>query len=149
MLIDPFGLCGCGGTAKQYKGQTEAAKQALRSANPLSIAKNLEYCGNVCKDRGTGEYFTTGPLVGTLAGCRPAGAPCPSCSSWVGYWHTHGAFTDVNPKDGQDDYDSENFSPADQGYADRKKVDGYLGTPSGAFKHYPYGSGKPYSRGRL
>jgi RHS repeat-associated protein len=141
MMIDPTGLCECEANKKKYSNQTSAARVAIRGINPISIRRNLEYCGNVCKDKETGKYFTTGPIVGTVASCKPSAAPCPDCSYWVAYWHTHGG---ADPR-----FDSENFSPGDMDFADRTHIDGYVGTPGGMFKHYPYGSDAPYSRGRL
>lgn len=146
--IDPLGLCECAPGKAKYSNQTAAARASTRQANPLSIQKNLEYCGNVCKDKETGRYFTTGPLVGTISGCSPTQVPCPDCSYWVASWHTHGAFVDNNG-DGFDDYDAQNFSPQDMDFSDKNKVDVYLGTPAGEFRHYPSGSKSPYSRGRL
>jgi RHS repeat-associated protein len=136
--IDPFGL-------QQYSNQTAAARAATKAINPSSIANNVEHCGNVCKDDKTGKFFTTGPVTGTIAGCNPSSAPCPPCSKWVAYWHTHGAFNDAND-DGIDDYDSENFSPTDRSYADRNKVDGCVGTPKGQFKHYDHNGKKDYTK---
>jgi hypothetical protein len=57
-----------------------------------------------------------------------------------GIYHTHGEFTDRNG-DGIDDYDSENFSPADRNYAGRFGVPIYLRTPSCQFKKYNPASG--------
>jgi hypothetical protein len=58
------------------------------------------------------------------------------------------AFNDAND-DGIDDYDSENFSPTDRSYADRNKVDGYVGTPKGQFKHYDHNGKKDYTKKQL
>lgn len=138
-----------GDDGANYTNQTSAARAILQQVNSSSIKENREYCGNVCKDKETGTYFTTGPVRGSIDGCAPSQAVCPlDDSHWVAYWHSHGAFVDGNG-DGIDDYLSEEFSEADMGYSDRHHVDGYLGTPTNQFLHYPYGSGSPYSRGGL
>lgn len=58
----------------------------------------------------------------------------------MAYWHTHGG--------NEPGYDSENFSNAydpvdkvyygDIPYADHYQIDGYVATPSGAFKYYSH-----------
>lgn len=51
---------------------------------------------------------------------------------------------DENPKDGIDDYRSEEFSPKDEkgggdiGYVEGEEVDGYVITPSGRMMFYSY-----------
>jgi RHS repeat-associated protein len=141
VLIDPTGLCECEPTKRRYSSQTSAARDKIRLMNPLSSALNREHCGNVCKDKKTGQYFTTGAVLGTVSGCSPSEAPCPDCSYWVAIWHTHGG---PDPR-----FDGEVFSPSDENYADKNHVDNYVGTPEGQFKHYPSRSGAPYSRGPL
>jgi RHS repeat-associated protein len=66
---DPVGL------TAQYNNPTSAARSIIRRNNPLSIQKNLEYCGMICKDC-TGQYFATGPVTGSVSGCIPGRAPC-------------------------------------------------------------------------
>lgn len=161
-LTDRYGLTpenetcrgpSCAPSKKRYPTQRAAARAMLKAVNPVSVHFNLEVCGNICKDNAAGAYFLPGAIVGTLDGCRPSAAPgCPSCSTRVAYWHTHGAFTDSDG-DGFDDYDSENFStgraPSDTAYADSQRIDAYLATPSSQFWGYAHGSGNPVHHGGL
>ena len=79
-------------------------------------------------------------------------AHVPKCAQEVGYWHTHGNYSDDfgNPttKD-KDSFKSNHFSPKDREVADmmgQGKVEykGYVGTPSGAFKGYDGKTRKTY-----
>ena len=134
----------------QHDNPTYAARKRGRHINPRSKRENLEYCGQVCRvcRNGKYKYFTT-QTSGTEAGCNPSNAPCPSDSISVSIWHTHGGFVDrinndtgESTPDGEDDYDSENYSPQDKRYSEGKKQDIYLITPDNKFKHYvPDGNG--------
>lgn len=133
--VDPFGL-----SCKEFKTQHEAAECISRFINPTSVKENLEYGGMIFK-RDSGTYGYTGPIKGTLDGVNPGGPiSVPKDSTAVAYWHTHGG--------NEPGYDSENFSNAydpvdkvyygDIPYADHYQIDGYVATPSGAFKYYSH-----------
>jgi hypothetical protein len=126
--FDLNGTCECRPRTDGFSDATSAARSVTQSINPASIKANREHCGNVCKDKETGIFFTTGPIIGSLAGCNPRGAPCPKCSDLAGVWHTHGG-NDPN-------FDNENFSNADRNYANSNGVPIYVGTPGGQFKEY-------------
>jgi uncharacterized protein RhaS with RHS repeats len=132
--IDAFGLKGAEDLC-QKPDMDRTARKILTECNYNSKKENREHCGMLCRSNRSGRIFKTGPIPGTQAGCSPHNAPCPSGSTTVGIYHTHGEFTDQNG-DGQDDYDSENFSPADLNYAAHYAVPIYLRTPSCRFKKY-------------
>jgi len=132
---DRMGLCECQPGKRKFETQHGAARSITEAENPSSIDEHVEHCGNVCMDEESGQYFTTGPIIGNSITCDPRAVPCPSCSKWVAYWHTHGGYDPgVN---------NENFTPGDLYYADQNGVDGYVGTPQGQFKYYPSRSDSP------
>jgi RHS repeat-associated protein len=137
--IDPLGLKGAEDLCAKQNPDTTARK-VLKQCNYSSKKENRESCGMICKDKRNGRIFKTGPITGTEDGCAPNSAPCPAGSTLVGIYHTHGEFTDKNG-DGKDDYDSENFSPADRRYAGILGVPIYLRTPSCQFKKYTPSTG--------
>jgi RHS repeat-associated protein len=70
-----------------------AAMDALRWINGLSIKKNWEYGGLICKDLATGDYFAAKPSTDKKpTTCTPTKNACPAGSSPVGWYHTHAAF---------------------------------------------------------
>jgi RHS repeat-associated protein len=137
--IDPLGLKGAEDLCEK-PDPDKTARKVLKQCNYPSKKENREYCGMICRDNRNGRIFKTGPITGTGDSCTPHNAPCPSGSTLVGIYHTHGEFTDRNG-DGIDDYESENFSPADRNYAGRFGVPIYLRTPSCQFKKYDPASG--------
>jgi RHS repeat-associated protein len=136
--VDPWGL-----KCEKFSTQDEAAEYISRLINPLSILLNVEYGGMIFMNP-DGTYGFTAPVQGTIDSVDPGGpSAVPSGAVATAYWHTHGAH-DPN-------YDSENFSnyldPVTQSYsgdipyADYYKIDAYVATPSGAFKHYSHSTG--------
>src|SRR6266581_5379804 len=106
-----------------FATQDEAARAALRSANPQSIRDNLEYSGLIY--RGTdGQYYYTGPARGTDQGANPLrDAPAPSGAQVVADYHTHGDYSTADPVTGaavrtndpsKDAFNSDNFSTQDK-----------------------------------
>jgi hypothetical protein len=129
-----------------YATPDEAARAALTLANPRSIADNLEYGGNIYLDPATGLYGFTGPGQGSDQAYRPSQDPVPAGYTEVGVYHCHGDYSvQVNGKavrtsdPTRDDFNSDNFSPTDRNYFNRRGIPGYvgyLGTPSGTFRRY-------------
>jgi len=133
----------------------EAAKAALRAANPASIRDNLEYGGIIYKDA-NGRYSYTGPARGTDQGFDPSSAPAPPGTTAVGDYHTHGDYSTMDPATGKavrtgdparDDFNSDDFSQTDRDgiandAAGKPGYKGYLGTPSGKFKQYDPSTGR-------
>jgi Domain of unknown function (DUF4329) len=146
--------CPAGGFATQ----DEAARAALTTANPRSIADNREYAGLIYRGSG-GRYYYTGPIAGNDQGANPHNAPAPAGAQVVGDYHTHGDYSTADPTTGaavrtsdpaRDDFNSDQFSTTDKrgiardgaatpGYA------GYLGTPGGTFRKYDPSTGSDTS----
>jgi len=137
-----------------FATQDEAARAALERANPDSIRDNREYSGLIY--RGTdGQYYYTGPLMGSDQGANPHDSPAPAGTTVVGDYHTHGDYSTVDPDTGaavrtsdpaRDDFNSDNFSTTDRNGiasdgADTPGYAGYLGTPSGTFRRYDPATG--------
>jgi len=123
----------------------EAAKGALKVANPQSIKDNLEYSGLIYQ--GTdGKYYFTGPAKGTDQGANPLrDAPAPADTSVVGDYHTHADYSTADLATGAairtndpslDQFNSDNFSRQDKKDNQELGYPGYLGTPSGKFRKY-------------
>jgi len=137
----------------KYKSQDGAAKAALGSANPKSIAANKEYGGLIYRDA-TGKYGFTTPSAGSGTSFDPYAISVPKGTTLVGDYHTHGDYSIAdaagNPmrtsNPAKDVFDSDNFSTADlMGIGrDATKMPGYkgyLGTPSGTFKQFDPATG--------
>lgn len=128
----------------------DAARGALKAANPSSIKDNREYSGLIYQ--GTdGKYYFTGPAKGTDQGANPLGdAPAPSGTKVVGDYHTHGHYSTQDPVTGaavptndpsKDAFGSDNFSRQDKVDNKKQGYPGYLGTPSGTFRKYDPATG--------
>ena len=65
------------------------------------------------------------------------------------YYHTHGAYNPAYVKGGIDYSERFSGTPGDIGYANHFKIDGYLATPSGAFKHYDWRAYQITTLGRV
>jgi hypothetical protein len=138
------------GTNGPFATADDAARAALKAANPQSIKDNREYSGLIYKGADE-KYYFTGPAKGTDQGANPLrDAPAPSGTQVVGDYHTHGDYSTVDPNTGaavrtndpsKDAFNSDNFSTQDK--ADNKKqgYPGYLGTPSGTFRKYDPATG--------
>jgi type VI secretion system secreted protein VgrG len=123
-----------------FARQDDAARAALNSANPRSIAENREYVGMIYQDPATGQFFATNPQpVGLAGGNLPTGA-IPPGNTETGFYHTHGNYSlaDGTPTDAAHDaFDSENFSGTDINTANSRaggnpNYRSYLATPSGS-----------------
>ena len=134
--------------ANTFATQSEAAKAALNSANPVSIKQNTEYGGLIYKDA-NGRYGYTTPSAGTGTGFDPSSVNIPSGTTLVGDYHTHGDYSTAdalgNPvrtaDPSQDAFNSNHFSTTDLRGIEADAVGkpgyrGYLGTPSGTFIQY-------------
>lgn len=127
----------------------DAARAALTDANPKSIRDNLEYGGLVYKDS-KGDYYFTGPIMGSDQGVDPAMAAAPAGATIVADYHTHADYSLADPHTGaairtsdpsRDDFNSDDFSTQDKRSAKELGYDAYLGTPNGSFLRYDYADG--------
>jgi hypothetical protein len=138
------------GTNGPFASADEAARAALRSANPQSIRDNCEYSGLIYKGA-DGKYYFSGPVKGTDQGANPLrDAPAPAGTTVVGDYHTHGDYSTQDPATGaavrtsdpsKDQFNSDNFSTDDKADNRRRGYPGYLGTPSGTFRKYDPATG--------
>ena len=121
--------------AKRATGQHDAAHIRLNSVNPVSIAENREYGGYIYQNQ-DGSFSSTEAVVGeensiTLPNPRTV---TPVGTKSTASYHTHSA--------GQPGHNEEYFSESDL-HADRvQNLDGYLGTPKGAFMYHEVSTGK-------
>ena len=116
---------------RSFPTQDDAARYAIRKYFYIAnTPPKVEYCGFICKDDFTREYFITVTTDSKVDECniyqdRADKGACPKCSSPVSYWHTHPF--------------GEKFSPDDKGAAGLLKGKrGYLGTPSKRIKRYDF-----------
>jgi hypothetical protein len=132
-----------------YATADEAARAALNSANPRSIAENREYVGMIYQDPATGQYYATNPQpVGLAGGTLPTNL-IPAGNTEAGMYHTHGNYSlaDGAPTDAAHDaYDSEHFSGTDINTANSRasgnpNYRSYLATPSGSQQVHNPGTG--------
>jgi uncharacterized protein RhaS with RHS repeats len=160
--IDPWGWCRARPRGKgNFKAQDDAARAALRKANPRSIRENVEYGGFIYR-KPNGRFGYTLPLKGKGREFELDNAQwrLPQKTEIVGDYHTHGDYSVAHPtKDGrvirtgnpaQDHYHSNEFSGQDKMAARGnakivKEINkenatdtgtsykAYLGTPSGKF----------------
>ncbi|HEV7475020.1 MAG TPA: DUF4329 domain-containing protein [Pyrinomonadaceae bacterium] len=99
-----------------------AAAAALRRINRRSRRQNREYAGRICQNA---NGFTFTPAVmGTQDSSDPNASPCPTGSTTVASYHTHGA---NNPL-----YENEQFSniAGDIQFATSEGMPAYLATPA-------------------
>jgi len=160
---DRFGLlseCGskCAPGAPRFDNSRDAAINILKKMRPVSMRRNIEFCGNICQDENK-KFFWTGPVVGIIDRCDPkigdvfgGSGNCPSCAKRWAAWHTHpnSSRPEWYLPDAWFGYDSEHFSKDDKGYGDAEKVNVYLGTPNGDLRNYLWKiRGQQYSPGAL
>lgn len=138
-----------GSTNGPFATADQAARAALNIANPMSVRDNLEYGGMIYRDT-HGNYWFTGPGVGTDTGFSPSSTPIPPGTTPAGDYHCHADYSVRDPATGRairtsdptrDDYNSDNFSADDRrgianDAAGHPGYRGYLGTPSGTFRSY-------------
>ncbi len=129
---------GTGGPLGPFATQDEAARAALNSANPRSIAENREYTGMIYRGA-DGQYYATDPQPAGLAGGSLPVNLIPAGATETGFYHTH---ADYSLADGtrtdaaHDQFDSEHFSQTDIDTANARGAGdpnyrSYLATPSG------------------
>lgn len=129
---------GTGGPLGPFATQDEAARAALNSANPRSIAENREYTGMIYRGA-DGQYYATDPQPAGLAGGSLPVNLIPADATETGFYHTH---ADYSLADGtrtdaaHDEFDSEHFSQTDIDTANARGAGdpnyrSYLATPSG------------------
>ncbi len=111
-----------------FESQHRAARDILNVVNPKSVRENREYGGWIVKS-GDNTYTHTSPVTGNIDSVSLGSKPGNATATY----HTHGA---ADPR-----YDNEHFSPQDTLSDDIFDVDGYLGTPAGAFLYYNHRSG--------
>jgi len=117
----------------RWSGQQDAAWNALNDINPTSVSENIEYGSWIYRNTDA-TFSALSPVRGTVNSVN-IGSPnqVPSGAVATASYHTHGGDDAL--------YDSENFSPTDLITDNLWKVDGYLGTPLGAFKFHNYITG--------
>jgi hypothetical protein len=128
--------------AVRVDSQHAAARSALNTINPTSVAQNLEYGGYVYRNA-DGSYSTTAPVRGTPISLElpPISVATPAGTRTTASYHTHAAF---DPR-----FDNENFSATDISTDVQFGLDGYLGTPMGAFKWHQIRSGRITTLGTI
>ena len=150
---------GCAGSPTQSRSNATsngpfatadaAARAALTEANPKSIRDNLEYGGLIYEDA-KGDYYYSGPVMGSEQGVDPANAAAPAGATIVADYHTHADYSLADPNTGaairtsdpaRDDFNSDNFSTQDKRSAKALGYDAYLGTPSGTFRRFDHAYG--------
>ena len=121
-------------TVSRWSRQQDAAWNVLNNINPTSVSENIEYGSWVYRNTDS-TFSALSPVRGTVNSVN-IGSPnqVPSGTVATASYHTHGG---DNPL-----FDSENFSPTDLITDNLWKVDGYLGTPLGAFKFHNYVTGE-------
>lgn len=114
-----------------------AGYDAVSGVNGKSISENREYAGVIYKDM-DGNFSYTGPFRGALGWSLPG--PPPAGTRAVGFYHTHGNYSDkrglVVGNPAVDYYSSDVFSPGDLEAANTYHFASYLGTPSLTFYQY-------------
>jgi hypothetical protein len=128
--------------AQRFNGQHGAAFDVLNRINPTSVAQNLEYGGYVYRNP-DGSYSSTQPVRGTPSSVLipPISQIVPGSSVARAAYHTHAG---PDPR-----FDNENFSPADISVDIAFGLDGYLGTPAGAFKFHDISAGSITTLGKI
>jgi hypothetical protein len=129
-------------TLVRSPSQHAAARRVLNEINPVSVKQNLEYGGYVFRNA-DGSYSSTAPIKGQAASILlplPGDVIAPGSVGTATY-HTHAAF---DPR-----YDNENFSPSDIAADVAFGLDGYLGTPAGAFKYHEVKTGVIMTLGKI
>jgi YD repeat-containing protein len=125
---DLFGLA----PGDRYKSIDNAGIQAIRDINPTSIAEGYEYAGRIYRNS-DGSYSYTEPKRGGKFDADFG--PCLPGRVNAGQYHTHGRYSPTHR--------GEVFSNSDMDWADRERVPGFLGTPSGRIGKYTPILGRP------
>lgn len=135
----------CAPQKRRFGSTTDAAKFIIGQVASDSYRLDREFCGLICRDNESGQYFLAGVTTGTSTSCAPGAKPCPSCSSQAAWWHTHGkpflgGFLGAGASD--------EFSDEDLGISNQARLQGYLGTPYGFVRRYDPISGVISDLGR-
>lgn len=123
-----------------YATAEEAAIGALNDYNPKSRAKNKEYAGRICGTIG-GQFIYSKPNLGEVGSVKAGYSPCPTGTTAVAVYHTHGAYS---PR-----YASEIFSRADKLGANQLNLPSYLATPARKIKRFDPVGGANTTRGTV
>jgi len=110
--------------AIRVSDQHAAARNVLNNINPKSVKENREYGGWVYETP-DGNYTSTTPIAGTIDSVEIPFSLIPGGGRALASYHTHGS---DDPR-----YVNEQFSPTDIASDLSVGLDGYLGTPAGAF----------------
>jgi RHS repeat-associated protein len=141
----------CAPDKKRFNSRTEAARTILAGIYLKSRDKNIEVCGQICRDNKTGKFFIGGPTLGTGTTCNPWDKECPACSTSAAFWHTHGApdgpYSEQFSYGRRSDVEATNWAA---GITGDPSYMGFLGTPSGFLITYTANSTiGPINQGRL
>jgi len=128
--------------AANIQAQHDTARARLNNINPRSVRENREFGGYIFQ-AADGSYGSTIPVRGEAASVTlliPRLA-VPAGTMATASYHTHAAF---DPR-----FDNENFSPTDLEGDRQFNLDGYLGTPGGAFKYHEVSTGRIQTLGTI
>lgn len=103
----------------QPRDELNVVRQVFAQIQPISTARNREYCGYLGFD-GLGQLTTTAPVRGRKDECEP---DAPDDFDIVASWHTHAGFDEGAYSEVPSVTDFE--ADEDEG------IDGYLATPGG------------------
>jgi RHS repeat-associated protein len=127
----------CAPDRRRFDSRTEAARTVLAAVYLRSRDKDIEICGQLCRDNQTGMIFIGGATLGTATTCNPWGKGCPECSTSTAFWHTHGApsgpFSEQFSSGRKSDVAATNWAA---GVTKDRNFMGFLGTPNGFLISY-------------
>lgn len=127
----------CAPDRKRFNNRTSAAQTVLAAIYLQSRDKNIEICGQLCRDNQTGMFFIGKATHGTGSTCNPWDKECPSCSKSAGWWHTHGApdgpYAEQFSVGKSSDMEITNWAA---GMVQDPDFAGFLGTPNGVLLSY-------------
>lgn len=128
--------------SKRFTGRNQAAFEVLNEINPKSVSENVEYGGYIYRNA-DGSFASTEPIRGDVSSVLlpPISSVVPGDAIACASYHTHAG---PDPR-----FDNENFSPTDLATNVYFKLDGYLGTPAGAFKLHNYRTGQITTLGTI
>jgi len=146
---DSCDLCAPG--RKRFDNRTSAAQTVLAAVYLMSKNKNIEICGQLCRDNKTRKFFIGQATLGKGTTCNPWDKMCPSCSKSAGWWHTHGApdgpYSEQFSVGRESDVSITNWAA---GIVKDPDFTGFLGTPNGFLISYSANSAiGPINRGAL
>ena len=102
------------------KGVEASNAASVATTNDNIQPSRVEYCGCICRHKYLFTLIYTGPVRGNStarsSSCQPLDAPCPSCYTMVGSYHSHTARSNYGP-----------FSEADLNFARHTNAPIYVG----------------------